>query len=451
MCTAGRMSVTVESTHIYSTPSLRRSPPLLSFIPSTMTGRTFITAVLGTPDGSSDHFQANLCFLVDFLFAAHLLSGETPQAKQLWLTQIDVYKKLKDLKFTSNFALHKPLIPSDDEDDYFFEQHGPGQLMKEVFLNSIKMQVGRMHAGDHQIILLVGRGQDHEDDTLRGRVECGVDSRGNIVWLHKTEVESAVKKSPGRTSLISTACFASAWRSDSWGPFAAAQDGESLGLPASESNRSWGSSFFSSIPEMVATEHELTTSNVAKAFRILLTRGLQRQPPNPAEWELLTGRRFGGEDESHCASVSSGESESESSSNLPNDEPEIIDHAELEDMVSRWYSRTRPLELTTAARQLLGILVSRYRAGDSNSRERRALFRLFKTRMAAEQRAQQLVEELGFANKSISCMDFREVDSIPSCQGISFHSVRWGELAPKDDIFVDRLQHQYRKAGQWVF
>ncbi|KAJ6571775.1 hypothetical protein B0H19DRAFT_1255710 [Mycena capillaripes] len=536
-----------------------------------MTSQTFITAVLGTPDGSSDHLQVNLWFLVDFLFAAHLLGDETPQAKQRWLTQIDVYEKLKELQSSrptsTNLALHGPRyserfqlpIPS-SSDDYFFHQHSPGQVMKIVFLDSIKMQAVRMQASDHLIILLFGHGQEHEEVDLRGRVECGVDSRGNTVWLQKTEVERAVRKSRGRISLISTACFASAWRSNSWGLFAAAQDGESLGLPPSESNRSWGSSFLASIPEMAATsldctfhplaypmddptnthllllsssltpktlshltfgseapriaieEHELAPSDVAEAFRmlcgamhgnhtqtdhnftpsipshmkwsgwqaflglkssldvVLKTHGLQRQPPNPSEWELSTGGGLGTEDEARRASVSSGESESESESesdsdselepnleltesepSLEYDELEIIDRAGLDDMVSHWCSRTRPLELTTAARQSLGILVSRYQAGNSNSDECRALFRLFHTRMAADQRAQQLVEELGFVNQSISCMDFREVDSIPPCHGISFHSVHWGELAPKDDIFVDRLQHRYRKAGQWVF
>jgi hypothetical protein len=195
---------------------------------------------------------------------------------------------------------------------------------------------------------------------------------------------------------------------------------------------------------------------------IMTMHALPRRPPSPSAWERLQTGALSNEDElsdEDDLSDSSSESESDTGSSgpsaalrveeKPQDSP--FDSLELEQMVEHWHSRTRPQELTTSARMRLGRLVRGFKIGQSTADESRALHRYFKARSVADHLADELAQEFGISDTAISCTDFREVDGLPSCNGVGFWDVYWGRLAPKADRVVDRLEHPYRKAGQWIF
>jgi hypothetical protein len=507
--------------------------------------RTFVTALLGTPAGNSDHIHANLQFMMDFLLAHHLLR-DIPNSRQMWLTSIHIYEALEKLKTDSAYLLPRKSdrfeLPISSDTAPFYQKHASAKLLKAIFLSTISSQCERMRPGDQLVILFFGHGSEEVDGGKPGeRIKCGEGANGSPVWIAKKDVERILKKHPHRrVSIISTSCFASAWTSDKWALFAA---GESLALPPSTSDRPLGSSFVTSMAanskkhtfhpaaypvHKAAEDTDLLLSsdfetlqftgdeynpddNIMEAFQILRAaihgnqnttkpdftpstpsdmrwsgwtailgietsvsiimamHRLQRRSPNPLQTGEAHNQAMKAKDkaepsDSESDTESSGWDTDSSESDAGSSEPSIstaleekpedfpFDSLELEQLVEHWHSKTRPRELTTSARMYLGILVGRFQIGQSTADESQALYRYFKARSVADHLADQLAEEFGISDTVIgSCADFREVDGHLSYNGINFWDVRWGRLAPKADRVVDRLQHQYRKAGQWVF
>ncbi|KAJ7449065.1 hypothetical protein B0H11DRAFT_2079430 [Mycena galericulata] len=481
--------------------------------------RTFLIALLGTPPGSSDHIHANLRWLADFQLAYQIFSKveAIPASRQLWLSSVHISRALEALKkdrpASENLSLHGPrtserfVLPVSADTEPFYHRYPNGCLLKSVFLNSLRNNYEELGPEDQLIIMFFGRGSDDGEGKRGERIECGADLSGPV-WVAKTEVEAMLDKNR-RVSVISTSCFAGAWQSDKWALFAAAQSGSSLALPPSASDRSWGSSFVASIPEMAANalgstfhpasgdDHILPDENIQEAFHklcsaihsnhsmatahdftpttpfnikwsgwtaimgiaesadiVMALHALPRRPANPSSWEHL---QFGSPS---LAPVTRTFNLDEAQSLCIEPSSHVEDHnidlsfnpVELDKMVAHWDSTTRPLELTTAPRLYLATLIHRFQIGQSPTHESHALYRLFEARLAADQLAEDVAREFGLS-ETVACKDYREVDGIPPCEGgVSLDRVYWGpRIAPADNRVVNRLGHPYRKAGQWLF
>ncbi|KAJ7068292.1 hypothetical protein C8F01DRAFT_1117636 [Mycena amicta] len=242
----------------------------------------YICALLGTPPGESGHIKEQLWFISDLLFAQHLLAEEADGAHQVWMTQFDVYKVLKaNYPTSSHTLLHGP-FRSDrfklNDRTPFYERWLSGPEMKRVFLATITRFARPAKARDHLVILLFGHGDD--DIATLGRVQCG-----EAEWLHPKEVERALGTTRARVSIISTACFAASWVNPAWGLFAAARREFSVGLPASESDRMWASTFWTTVAELAANSHCCTFHT-----NLIHPQSDFFEPPlNPQHLQVLSG------------------------------------------------------------------------------------------------------------------------------------------------------------------
>ncbi|KAJ7039458.1 hypothetical protein C8F04DRAFT_1086785 [Mycena alexandri] len=223
----------------------------------------FVCALLGTPPGDSTHVKEQLWFLSDFVFAHELIAEEADGAHQVWLTQLDVYEELEKVKANCPKSDHTLLHGPSRSERFelsdrtrFYETWRSGKALKQIFLTSITRFARPAKPNDHLVIFLFGHGDD--DIASFGRVECGEAQNGKPVWLLPKEVEKALGSSRARVTLVSTACYAGSWASSSWGLFAPATTKYSIGLPASGSDRMWGSTFWSTIPELAANSHGCT-------------------------------------------------------------------------------------------------------------------------------------------------------------------------------------------------
>jgi hypothetical protein len=212
----------------------------------------FITALLGTPAGKPADIHENLWFLSDFAFAHTLLAPQTPKMNQFWLAEIDVFDELNKVKTnfptSSHTLLHGSCLSERLElnDRQPFYQICPARL-KANFLFSLQKQAAEAKAKDHLVILLFSHGDKDQDHC--GKIECGAKRDGRSQWLERTNIEKALGSTQARVSVITTACFAAHWVSPHWALFAAAQ---TLGIPASGSDRLWGSTFWTAMPELAA-------------------------------------------------------------------------------------------------------------------------------------------------------------------------------------------------------
>jgi hypothetical protein len=136
-----------------------------------------------------------------------------------------------------------------------------------------------------------------------------------------------------------------------------------------------------------------------------------------------------------------------------NDDPTIeVDFVQLDAMIDHWMTCTRPVFLTGSKQSLLRN-IEEYRKGRTSSARNRTLFRFFKARAAVDQLAQELADAAGIALPRTSCTNFRDTsDGTVSgdLHGLYFHSFRWGLLAPRDDVIIDRRRHVYHKPALWL-
>ncbi|KAJ7693344.1 hypothetical protein B0H17DRAFT_1132505 [Mycena rosella] len=438
----------------------------------------FLSALLGTRL-ATNHIHTELWWLSDFVFAWHLLHKETPRFE------------LNDV-------------------DKFYDVWDNANTLKKVFLTSIKHHVRGATSSDHIIILLFGHGDSNEAEATFGRVECGK-RKGSTVWLTRTEVEKALGSTKAHISVISTACFAGMWASKRWAFFSAAQRSYSISLPASGSDREWGSCFWAAMPELAANAHGQACSPLPRGIVSERPRALSATAPSLPGYHLgpfhiseaiattsaalyntciedvaiqevepekgfsfvptvdMRNTQWDGwhsivgiESTINIAEPSSPTTGSHSPVQTVEDDDDDsswsgnsafegavgeVDNEELVRLLHRWETTTRPLNLRIAARNSLFTCVHHCLNGTASPTETATLWRQFKRCAAADQLAPKVADQVGIS-LAPPCELYREVNDLPDYRKENFMSIRWGEIAPRD---ICRLQQPYKKAGQWLF
>ncbi|KAJ7619462.1 hypothetical protein FB45DRAFT_930859, partial [Roridomyces roridus] len=128
--------------------------------------------------------------------------------------------------------------------------------------------------------------------------------------------------------------------------------------------------------------------------------------------------------------------------------------AELDAYAALWDQKMRALmEVVTVAYYPMRSCVRAHQTRSLDNKRSAALLRVFRTRGAADDLAQELAEEAGIVHPGVHCRDFPEGDEPPPCMGLEWEKgVRWGEaLLPRDEREVDPFERRYRRAGHWLF